>query len=183
MEPVRSAASVLSSMNIRKVANMRFMDLAGVSLLILVSAGCGGSSLGDPVPVSGRVLFKGDPVVGAKVSFLNTKEEGGRSASGTTDSSGSFSLTTFKSGDGAIPGEYAITISKFETTGGGGPMDAADPDSLGSDYGAMMSAAASGESAKLGKELLPEKYAKASESGLTRSIVRGDRNEFEFELD
>jgi hypothetical protein len=161
---------------------MRSLGLAGIGLLALALGGCGGSGFADPVPVTGRVIFRGDPVVGAKVTFHATHEDG-RSASGTTDSSGNFKLTTFRKDDGAIPGDYAISISKFEPGGtGGGAMSGEDP-SAAADYGAMMEAAARGETAKLGKELLPEKYANPAESGLTRSVVKGQRNEFEFELD
>jgi hypothetical protein len=158
------------------------MGLAGISLLVLALAGCGGSGFENPVPVTGRVIFRGDPVADAKVTFHATTEDG-RSASGKTDSSGNFSLTTFKTDDGAIPGDYAVSISKFEVAGGGGPMSAEDPESLGADYGAMMQAAATGDIAKMGRETLPERYAKPGDSGLTRSVVKGQRNEFEFDLD
>jgi hypothetical protein len=161
---------------------MYAMRWAGLSGLVLLLAGCGGSGLGDPVEVQGRVTFRGDPVADAKVTFHATVEDG-RSASGKTDGSGNFRLTTFRKDDGAVPGDYAISISKFEPGGGGGGAMSGEDPSAAADYGAMMEAAARGETAKLGKELLPEKYANPAESGLTRSVVKGQRNEFEFELD
>jgi hypothetical protein len=148
---------------------------------LLASLGCGGSGFATPEPVSGRVFFQDKPVEGARVTFLSTSE-GGRSASGTTDSQGNFSLTTFKRNDGAIPGDYVVTISKFEGQSGGGPIDISEGD-YGADYGAMMEASARGDTeAMVGKAQLPEKYGNPADSGLQRSVVKGQPNEFEFDL-
>lgn len=151
-------------------------------LLFLTTVGCGGSGFPDPVPVSGKVTYKGKPVEGAQVTFLS-QSEGARSASGRTDANGNFSLTTFNTNDGAIPGEYVVTISKIETTTGGETTDV-EAGQFGADYAAGMEAAAKGiSSTEMGKSELPRKYAKAAESGLQRSVAEGQRNEFSFDLD
>jgi hypothetical protein len=70
-------------------------------------AGCGGQ--GKPVKVEGVVTLDGKPFPGATVTFLPAAGNG-RSASGLSEKDGSFRLTTFKPDDGALPGEYKITV-------------------------------------------------------------------------
>jgi hypothetical protein len=94
--------------------------LVAVVLLGLVS-GCG---KGKTVKVSGVLTWEdGTPVEGATVVFM-PKEEGKRQASGFTGKDGTFDLTTFKPGDGALPGDYKIVVTKpdplGEGTGGSG---------------------------------------------------------------
>jgi hypothetical protein len=72
--------------------------------------GCGGED--GPVPVEGVVRLNGAPVAGATVSFL--PEGGGRPAVGATNRDGRFRLTTFESGDGALPGRYRVVVTKVE---------------------------------------------------------------------
>ena len=96
-----------------------------VGAVLAVTAGCGGSSLGTPVPVTGKIIYQGQPVEGAQVTFhakADTGEEGAvrRSANGRTAADGTFSLTTFKTGDGALPGDYVITVSKIEGSAASG---------------------------------------------------------------
>src|SRR5262249_17030259 len=78
--------------------------------LLLAAAGCGG--LGKPVKVEGVVTLDGHPLSGATVTFAPA--EGGRPASGRTDTDGSFRLTTFRSDDGALPGEYKVIVVSGE---------------------------------------------------------------------
>jgi hypothetical protein len=83
-------------------------------LLLAASAGVAGCSRGGPVKVNGTITLDGKPLPGATVTFLPSRE-GGRSASGLTEADGSFNLTTFKPGDGALPGEYKITVQVSES--------------------------------------------------------------------
>lgn len=88
----------------------RWRKRALVLLLpVLAALGCGQTS-----SVKGRVLLDGQPVAGATVLFMPDAEGQGRPASGTTDSDGYFHLTTFRRGDGALPGTYRIVVSKTE---------------------------------------------------------------------
>lgn len=152
-----------------------------VALGLFATLGCGGSDFPDPIPVSGTVSYQGKPVEGAKVTFLS--RSGGRSASGTTDATGTYALTTFNTDDGAIPDEYTVTIAKFDAAETGESIDL-DNGEMGADYAAMMDAAASGGAA-INKEdsKLPAKYADAAESGLSRTVAEGQPNEFNFELE
>src|SRR5262245_60707077 len=69
--------------------------------------------------ISGTVLYKGQPVDGATVTFLPKSEEPtAKAAHGKSDSRGHFTLTTYFSPDdqpaGAMPGDYAVTITKID---------------------------------------------------------------------
>lgn len=158
------------------------IGFAAVMLLSFTIAGCGGSTGPKPVPVKGKVMLKGKPVDGAEVTFLSTTA--GRSASGRTNADGTFSLTTMKTGDGAPPGDYVVTISKIETKGKkGGPETDVAAGVYGPEYASQMAAAASGEMSKVFDNKLPEKYASPAESGLKRTVVQGDSNDFDFDLE
>ena len=158
---------------------MRMAVLLGC-MLSFCFVGCGGGDgLPPPIPVSGKVVFAGKPVDGAAVTFLS--KSGGRSASGKTDKDGNFKLTSVKTDDGASPGEYAVTISKQEAKGGGSAtVDISK--GYGENYGKMQGAAASGNMDKAVSQVLPAKYADPLQSGLVRSVVKGDKNEFDFDL-
>jgi hypothetical protein len=77
-------------------------------------AGCG-SSAGRPKlgKVSGKVTYKGQPVTAGTVTFTPITGKGGESgdiASGQIESDGSYTLTTFDTGDGAVLGQHAATV-------------------------------------------------------------------------
>ena len=158
---------------------MRMAVLLGC-MLSFCFVGCGGGDgLPPPIPVSGKVVFAGKPVDGAAVTFLS--KSGGRSASGKTDKDGNFKLTSVKTDDGASPGEYAVTISKQEAKGGGSAtVDISK--GYGDNYGKMQGAAGSGSMEKVINQVLPAKYADPLQAGLVRSVVKGDKNEFDFDL-
>ena len=158
---------------------MRMAVLLGC-MLSFCFVGCGGGDgFPPPVPVSGKVLVAGKPVEGAAVTFLS--KSGGRSASGKTDKDGNFKLTSVKTDDGASPGEYAVTISKQEAKGGGSAtVDISK--GYGDNYGKMQGAAGSGSMEKVINQVLPAKYADPLQAGLVRSVVKGDKNEFDFDL-
>src|SRR5437773_10785720 len=78
------------------------------AFLVLAGFGCGGKD--QPVKVEGVVTLDGEPVEGAIVSFL-PDEGGGRFAHGLTAKDGSFRLTTYKPDDGALRGDYRVTVT------------------------------------------------------------------------
>lgn len=159
---------------------MRMAVVLSCMLTVFLS-GCGsGDGFESPVPVGGKVTLSGKVVDGATVTFLS--KAGLRSASGNTDKDGNFKLTCVNTDDGAAPGEYAVTIAKQEAKVGGSTSVDISSGNFGADYGARMGAAGSGSTAKIMKELLPAKFASAAESGLVRTVVKGDKNEFTFDL-
>src|SRR5438876_5186896 len=99
-------------MNLRRF----FLILAPVVSLLL-TVGCSNPGTGRPkvVRASGRVLYNGQPLEGAHVTFTNTTAK--RSAYGQTDADGKFTLTTFEPNDGAVPGKQQISVSKVKMIG------------------------------------------------------------------
>lgn len=84
--------------------------LAGLILAPL----CAGCSDGRPpvYTVTGQVLVNGKPAAGAFVVFHpreSTAATPGRPYA-TTDTDGTFNMTTFESGDGAPAGTYQVTV-------------------------------------------------------------------------
>jgi hypothetical protein len=159
-----------------------------VGFAVSVAVGCGGPVGPDTEPVSGVVTLDDQPVEGARVVFAPTTG-GGTAASAITDAQGRFKLTTANPGDGAVPGQYAVGISKTEGE------NVVDVSTEGMSEQEAMEAAAkayySSEAYKdTGnpdaktevKELLPVKYKNPGESGLKADVAPGGQNEFTFEL-
>jgi hypothetical protein len=78
-------------------------------VLVLLGSGCSGKL----VKVQGVVLLDGKPLPRAGVLFIPEGSEG-RDANGFTDDNGVFRLTTFRPGDGALPGTYKVVIQYSE---------------------------------------------------------------------
>jgi hypothetical protein len=84
--------------------------VALVSILALAFSGCGKTR---PVKVAGMVTLDGKPLGGATIVFT-PEEGGGRQASALSDDDGAFELTTYNTGDGALPGTYKVMVRKDE---------------------------------------------------------------------
>jgi len=82
---------------------------AGWTIAVVVATGLGCGTRDKPVPVSGKVTVNGLPVANAGIVF-HPKDGKGRPASAETDEGGSYRLTTFNAGDGALKGEYRVTV-------------------------------------------------------------------------
>jgi hypothetical protein len=76
--------------------------------LVLAAPGCARKD--KPIPIRGTVTLDGQPVVGAAVNFV---PEGGNGvpAYAMTKEGGVFDLTTTSLGDGAMAGNYMVTIT------------------------------------------------------------------------
>ncbi|MGO9467202.1 MAG: hypothetical protein ACLQIB_19330 [Isosphaeraceae bacterium] len=87
---------------------------------LAIAGGCGNSA--GLVPVSGKVLYKGEPASGAVVYF---HREGGSGTpaqpipSGTVEDDGTFALSSDNLGNGAKPGQYAVLIEWPDRAGNG----------------------------------------------------------------
>jgi hypothetical protein len=88
-----------------------------VAVCALASSSCGNAN--GIYPVSGKVLYRGEPAVGATVTFVRMnvvdrfKE---LTPQGVVGDDGTFTLAGPK-GEGALPGEYAVLVEWKE--GGG----------------------------------------------------------------
>ncbi|MEZ6056784.1 MAG: hypothetical protein R3C01_08765 [Planctomycetaceae bacterium] len=148
------------------------VGLIGVASLV----GCGGGDSGPPegrpatVKVTGTVNFKGAPVEGASVIF-KAKDKG---ATGITKADGTFELTTYSAGDGAVPGSYQVGITKTEIVG----EDLSYSDVNSPNYGKEIPESARGKKV----HHIPEKYNDPAKSGLTADIKEGEATIPPFEL-
>ncbi len=123
---------------------------------VLLLAGCQKS---DTVSVTGTVTLNGTPVEQAEVMF-NPKTTG-RFATGVTDASGKFTLSTAKPNDGALPGEYIVTLAEHY------PPD--KPPALPKGGGFLPSR-------------FPLQYADPAKSPLTAKVERDGKNDFQFDV-
>jgi hypothetical protein len=98
----------------------------------------------------------------------------GRSATATTNSEGVFKAGTINPEDGALPGDYSVTIRKFETE--------ISPYQRMSDMDEQQQAAKGSLPIPKTRELLPKKYAKAATSGLTVTVDEEGAQDLKFEL-
>lgn len=161
---------------------MKKREVLAAALTLMLAAGCSQSDDVErekTVPVSGTVTYKGAPVADASVGFVPDAPPGpnppGRGAFGRTDDQGRFQLMTFVAGDGVVPGNYKVTVTKVE-----GDTSAPQAEEGSDDYDDPE--AAGGSKPTEPKHLLPEKYADFRKSDLTASVKDGDPQEFTFEL-
>jgi hypothetical protein len=134
------------------------------SVICLTTCGCGRGiskpkELTNLAPVAGKVLFRGEPPVGAVLTLIPTvatpENATNLATTATVGADGKFSVQTLVAqgtANGAAPGEYAIAISWTKPV---------RPDDRDSDDG---------------PELLPKKYRDVKTSGLKAEIKPG-RNE------
>ena len=90
---------------------MRPLATAAV-LLSVLARGCGSEQalpVSPPVPVKGRVTYRGKPLAKGTITFEPT--DGGREARGTIGPDGTFVLTTNQEGDGALIGVHRVAVS------------------------------------------------------------------------
>jgi hypothetical protein len=84
----------------------------------LASAGCG--SPAGMFPVSGKVMYGGEPATGAVVYFHRQMEPGSPSGPipyGIVEDDGSFQLASDDSGNGARPGSYTVLVEWRDGSG------------------------------------------------------------------
>ncbi len=125
--------------------------IAGVIVLAGLT-GCSGDSE-DRLPVysaSGQVLLEGKPLPHAFI-VLHPRDASDKRvlpARGQTDENGNFQLTTYQSGDGAVEGEFAVTVQHYPTR-------------------------KEGESVVPGPNVLPPRYANPATTDIKVNIAAG----------
>ena len=129
---------------------MRFISpaLAAVSLAL---AGCGGDGKLKTYPVSGQVLYNGQPLKGVDVAFhaVDPAHAVAYPPHAKTDAEGKFQLTSYLPDDGGPAGEYRVAVAFAVETAGAD--DGAD------------------QSKKLPSQV-PAKYHRGETSGLTATV-------------
>ena len=94
------------------------------ALLVIATAAVGCNSKGPVlpavVPAKGVIqLASGQPIREGRLE-LSPKDNGGVEAFGDVKPDGTFTLTTYKRDDGAVPGHYIVKISPYNYAGPGG---------------------------------------------------------------
>ena len=142
-------------------------------LTTLVILGCGpGKPPGarSTKKVTAVVLYKGSPVQGATVTFVDqTQSEKPANSNGVTDAEGKAKMKTYVDGDGAVLGSHKVIISKM-TAEGGQNVDVDDPKY---DPNAPPPTV---------KYHLPQKFSVITTSGLTAEVTESGPAEFTFDL-
>ena len=143
--------------------------LSGV-LVLSAFVGCSSKGgLSGLYPCEGTVTYNGAPVDGASVTFYPDGGTDARSAGGRTDARGVFQLTTLKPQDGVFPGNYTVTIIKYEEYG-------KEPPLVMNSEGDMIPSGG-----RPVRNVLPAKYGTPETSGLTSRIEKR-KNTVSFDL-
>lgn len=137
------------------------MQAAALLAALAIISGC--TTHPPMTPVTGKVVYNGEPLKFGVVMFHPTK---GQVAQAEIQPDGTFNLSTFKEEDGVIPGHYRVSVLCYE---------AHDPKRASSGDG-------EGGGMWLGKPLIPLKYTRANSSGLTAEILPKDTPEIVLEL-
>jgi hypothetical protein len=147
----------------------------GVVVLTFLTAGCSGPSHPATAPVSGVVTYKGSSVDEAVVVFASPA--GGRPATAITDGQGKFRLSTFAEYDGAMPGNYKVTVNK--TTKDTSPPKSQEE--LNAEFERQQQTGQAPPPPVV-QFLVPEKYLTAEKTPLEFTVKADKNEEAHFEL-
>jgi len=142
------------------------MNTLGLVLLscLIWTLGCGRSAT-ETLTVTGKVTCNDQPVAKARVVFTPvTSTGGGRPATGETDANGTYTLSTFETNDGAVPGAHRVSIV------------------IVSDEPEPPPGAKEARFWKPPVQPFADKYTQPETSGLTATVERGKENSFNFDL-
>ena len=90
--------------------NRHFAVSLGVIAMLI--GGCGGPDRPPMGRVSGVVSYNGAPLDSGEVKFIPIQgAESDRPAIGVIESDGSYKLTTFNTGDGAVVGQHKVLVT------------------------------------------------------------------------
>jgi hypothetical protein len=146
--------------------------------LLLCACGCTPATNNPTTfPVSGVVTLKGKPLADADVVFV-PENQGGQAAFGKTDATGTYKLTTFAPGDGAVEGKYKVKVSKLDTSksGGSGKVFSSSEEEL------EFYNPEDGDKVQISKNLVPKKFTDHNTSALTHAVA-SSASTFDIKLD
>lgn len=152
------------------------MSLHYYRLLVLLAGfliGCGGGDDNRPTVVAagGTVALDGQPLPDAKVVLIPISQSR-PAAYAVSDADGTFALTTFEQGDGAVPGEYLVTVTKQQAEN---PMTTEES-------AAYFARTGTPPPAPTFVDLIPAQYRDAASSGLKVQVEPDGKNRFVLEL-
>lgn len=115
----------------------------------------------ETIPLEGRVTYGNQPLEFGTVIF---QPSSGQPARGKIQPDGTFSLSTFRPGDGVVPGKHLVRITCYETDRPGATVESGQ------------------EIPVLGESLIPVKYGNYQTSGLEMEIGPQTKQPVEFNL-
>lgn len=130
-------------------------------------AGCG-SDLPPTAKVRGTVTIGGKPLESGTITFYPRQ---GRPASGAIQPDGSYQLTTFREGDGAVLGPHKVAIHANRVTGGATPKS----------FEEELRGVGSFNAPSKVEWLVPERYSRPETTPLTAEVADGP-NVLDFKL-
>jgi hypothetical protein len=87
---------------------------AGLGLVLQLNSGCTrDANMPKLGKVRGTVSYQGKPLDGGRIVFTPVAGKGGetgQNATGVIESDGTYEMTTFSTGDGAILGQHIVTV-------------------------------------------------------------------------
>jgi hypothetical protein len=130
---------------------------AGAVLFLTCIVGCGDSGP-HTIKIRGLVHYNGQPLQDGLVVYVPKRLDDARQATGRIQRDGTFTLTTFKKGDGVVPGEYTIVLQEAYAPGGEQAMSRAEHE-------------AAARSGRLkAATTIPEKYLDPKSSDLSDTV-------------
>lgn len=146
----------------RKVSSWKWIASAVALFILTTTIGCGSGSDLVTYPVEGTVRMKGEGVPRATVVLYKKAGNGYEVFNqAESDETGAFRFQTMiapgKFQDGVVPGEYAVSLSRFDTS--------------------QMTSMTSPP-----KDLFPAKYTDPATSGLTATVAPGGTTTLSLEI-
>lgn len=130
--------------------------LLSVAIGALSLCGCGSGYKLETTTVRGKVVLDGKPLGRGTVIFT---PQFGRAATGPIQSDGSYTLGTYKPGDGAVLGKHLVSVISREE------LPNADPLSM-----------------QVGPSLIPVYYGDSGKSGLSYEVKSDGPNVYDIQL-
>ncbi|MGY8769029.1 MAG: hypothetical protein ACKVKT_10555 [Rhodospirillales bacterium] len=144
--------------------SIRLISTAAFCMLMM---GCGSAEVQNPPtsPVTGKVTYNGEAVEGATIKFVPSNAEA-KSANNVSAADGTYALSTFESGDGAMAGKFKVTVRKLVNVEEGVQEDGEN----------------AGEPNIVSKDMLPIKYRGIGDTPLEFEVTADGENTFNIEL-
>ena len=165
---------------LKKLRNVVFSAMCGM----LFFSGCSDDGIGKRYSVTGTVNYAGNPVPNAQITFkpVDDKAKGSRGAYGEVKD-GKYTLTTSDPGDGALVGNYLVSIQDIQVDlkaieGETSEMAKKKKFEMPAGFVDPVMAAKAAKKAKNG---VPAKYGSPQTSTL-KAEVKAQSNTIDFEL-
>ncbi len=145
-----------------------------MATLLVVSVGCGESDNVEVFPTRGTVNFDGKPMSGGgAISFVPLASQNGKTAGGIINPDGTFVMTTYVDGDGAMVGTFRVIINQSTSQ---------EPD-----FGGDSDAPGAAQSVKAvqtvtARDIIPTIYADPVTSPVEVKIEAKEQNELTIDL-